>query len=203
MQCFGDVQKVPVFCIDSLHSHTRRYAATNKRNEIIFTESANQVSKYEIDNNNQVKVIQSWSFDELNKLYSPLVSFVSAETKQPHFVAIHSCNTLVEWTLGDSNELEKIFSKCLKNLVVAIISFSPHHKCQPLLVFSTGYCLFLNQIKSALLDENQSRIDKEEKIIGIQYQVLSKNVFKLYFIVSSPTYTAVYKSILNKSKSKL
>ena len=200
MQCFGDILKVPVFCIDTLNSHTDRFASTFRKNEILFTESANLVSRYEIGH--QVKMIQSWSFDELDKLYAPIVSYHSPETKAEHFVAVHSCNSLNEWCLDESNELKKFYSKSLQNRVICLISFPKSTKFLPIVVFSNGCLAFLNKIKSECFDENKNYIDATEKIVGIESHIVSKNTVVLYYIVSNKRtdFNSVYKINLDNSK---
>lgn len=191
MDCFGDYQKIAASCEDSFEKFHYRYLRSNKSNEIIVTESPNFVAKYNI--NKRFSLVQSWSFDELNKLSLP-ISF-GYNFDYDHFIGVHACNTLIEWRPNENQKLEPLFKKIFNNHSIVNIITSPKLK-QPMIVFSNGWVEFLDKIKSEVYSEKSiiNIIEKNEKIIFIEKSIFKKRTIVYYIVENNKGQNKIYKS---------
>lgn len=190
MDCFGDYQKITASCEDSFENFHCRYLPGNNNTEIIVTESPNFVAKYDIKQ--RFSLIQSWSFEELNKLSLP-ISFCYND-ENDHFIGVHACNTLIEWSLNENQKLVPVFKKIFNKYSIIDIISSTKLK-QPLIVFSNGWAEFLNQIKTQFYSENSisAIIENDEKIIYIGKCILTKKVIIFYIVENTNKQNKIYK----------
>ncbi|KAF7493790.1 hypothetical protein SSS_08095 [Sarcoptes scabiei] len=194
MNCFGEIEKIPVKLEDCFRRYHRRISYCNWNDSltndhqdrsqrssfpILITETPNLVTKYSLDDDH-LTPIQSWSFGELNKLIVPIAS-----TNGRKFIGIHSCNTLIEWTLDENNELCETFKQNFNHQIIDIIS--DRRLIQPLILFSNGWIESLDRIKQDWSEQElNSVIDcDQELIIGIDYFIKRTKTIIIYYVVQS------------------
>lgn len=176
MNCFGESIKLPTLCNDSFQTYHRRFMVSRNNNDhLIINESANLVSKYDMSVKPMV-ALQSWSFEELNRLVVPAVFDDSCYPNR--MVAVHSCNTLIEWIIhNDDNgkQLSQIFKKNFSLEIIDILLPKGKHS-DILIVFANGSITSLKQVKTAHFSEENSQnvIDEKEKILEIEMSILKR-----------------------------
>lgn len=209
MECFGDVQKLPTRCSESSRWLLNRFAATNLDSQILITESANLIFKYDLVKR---KSLDSWSFDELNKLLSPIAIYyplVGKKDPKPieTLVGLHSGNNITEWVPTELRELKFVLKKNFKKQVLTIVSFLADSNFDPVVVFSNGFAEHWTKIKSPEFDEGSIEpvIDANEQIVAIKSSIANKTSVALYYITENKSTQEkfVYKlTIFSKGKGQ-
>lgn len=206
--CFGDVQKLPTKCSDATRSLGNRFAPTNSPTKILITESANLVSKYDLEDLRNS--VDSWSFDELNKLLIPMVVYYPAVGKlllpQETLIGLHSGNTIIEWVPTESRELRQKQRRKIKTPITAIVSFA-EKSFEPLIIFSNGYAEHYEDLKDGL---NESAIvpvlGSNEVLMTIKHFSESNLTANLYYITLNKltSQKTIYKlTVFSNSKSNI
>lgn len=206
--CFGDVQKLPTKCSDATRSLVNRFAPTNSPTQILITESANLVSKYDLEDLRNS--VDSWSFDELNKLLIPMVVYYPEVGKlslpQETLIGLHSGNTIIEWVPTESRELRQKQRRKIKTPITAIVTFS-EKSFEPLIIFSNGYAKHYEDLKDGW-DESSvvPVLGSNEELVAIKHFVESNKTAKLYYITLNKltSQKTIYKlAVFSNSKSIL
>ncbi|OTF84177.1 hypothetical protein BLA29_002010 [Euroglyphus maynei] len=193
MNCFGESIKLSTISDDSFRPYHRRFRISQHNDDhVIISESANLVSKYDMSVKPMV-ALQSWSFEELNRLIVPAVLDDSCHPN--HMVAVHSCNTLIEWNVHNDDNGKQLTQIFKKNFSLEIIDLLlPNGKQSDILiVFSNGWITSLKQVKTDYFSEEDSQnvIDENEKIQEIEmkttkrrtmihYRTLDRNELNMY-----------------------
>lgn len=204
--CFGDVQKLPTKCSDAARSLVNRFAPTNSPTQILITESANLVSKYDLEDLRHS--VDSWSFDELNKLLIPMVVYYPETGKmnvpQETLIGLHTGNTIIEWVPSESRELRQKQRRKIKNVIIAIVSFGDNTSFEPIIIFSNGHAELYEDMKDNW-NENSIKpvLGPNEELVAIKHFSESNMTAKLYYITlnKSNSQKTIYKlTVFSNSK---
>lgn len=199
MHAFGDAKKVLSSCSEFFPS-SYRFSFTLNKQEIIITESANLVTKL---NGLSGESVQNWSFDELNKLHTPLVVFYN-DQQQERFLGVHTGNRLVEWRVKHNGQIIPVREKTYASKIVSVLCLGQWKKFNPLIVFERGQ---IESYDKTLLDSftepQDDLFDKNEEIVHVECSRTSKTTLAVYLITINARKNVhnVYKCSVDKSES--